>query len=517
MCVAVGDGHGGARYVRSGIGSQLAVRAAIQVGTACLSDAALLRASVPAASGRLLESWRADVDQHLAEHPLTSEEEAAVHGDPVIAYGSTVLLVVLRGAEAVALQLGDGDIVAGWRDGTAQRPVPEDTRNRAGQTTSLCLPDADRSFRSAVLERDGAPPDVITVSSDGYGNAFANVGWPTAVVADLLRQYDAAGLEAIARAAPQWAADSARVGGDDTTVAFVFRSGTARLPHVPPPAGDAAAASAPGGPSGPPSGPAPAAVAAAAPVAAPVVKRSSAIVGTAVAALVGLGVGWFVGGSGSDGERTIVAATTAPVSSAAPSTTSAPTTTTTTTTRPTTTTVVATTTTRTEPSTTEASVTSTTFDPLPPPAAGDPPLLAIKGLVYAVDLTTTPINVTPTKDESGRPPDLEIPTSWGRWIVENGKLTAAGRDVPFEESWGSPSSLALSASDRRMLVAFVQGDAATVVVYDARYPDRGGTAAPPIPLGEPSSENPDENPDDTTAAPQPGAAATTQPNPGGSP
>ncbi len=48
VCVAVADGHGGARYVRSAIGSELAVDVARRGGRpdAC-NGAALLRASVP--------------------------------------------------------------------------------------------------------------------------------------------------------------------------------------------------------------------------------------------------------------------------------------------------------------------------------------------------------------------------------------------------------------------------------------------------------------------------------------
>jgi hypothetical protein len=159
----------------------------------------------------------------------------------------------------VAVQLGDGDVVAAGADGVARRPVPPDGRNVGGRTTSMCLVDAAESFRITALDHAGRPPALVLVATDGYGNAFADPRWPEQVSRDLLALDRRHGRRAIAEALPRWVRESADVGGDDTTVAVAFRD---RREPVGDPYGAAAAAvpmpaSTPTGPHAVPVGPAP--------------------------------------------------------------------------------------------------------------------------------------------------------------------------------------------------------------------------------------------------------------------
>ena len=216
-----------------------------------------------------------------------------------------MVLVVARGTEVVAAQLGDGDVVVAPSLGVARRPVPGDARNVGNITTSLCLPDAAKSFRFADLALQGQPPELVLVSSDGYANSFRDANWPAAVVDDLVDALAASGVGAVESALPGWAAESARVGGDDVSIIVAVRrdtlAGLAQRPRPaaglrppsPPVTAGAAGAAAPR-PAGSPAGRAwPLALAAA-----------------AVAVVVGFALGWLL--HRSDGDGATAATTLAP-------------------------------------------------------------------------------------------------------------------------------------------------------------------------------------------------------------
>lgn len=226
---AVSDGHGGRRYVRSDVGSALAVGVAVthlaevvrtsEPGT---SFEDLLRREVPAIVG----VWRESVLSHVQTHPFT-ETEAARAGvdlehDPVVAYGATLLVVVV-GEDGVGLaQIGDGDALIRTH-GFATRPVPGDARLVAGETTSLCLESAVSDFRFAALP-GSSDPDLILLASDGYANSFADKDWWRAVVGDLAWFLADRGFDDFAVQFPAWLGESATVGGDDVSAVVIARS-----------------------------------------------------------------------------------------------------------------------------------------------------------------------------------------------------------------------------------------------------------------------------------------------------
>ena len=103
VAVAVADGHGGERYVRSATGSSIAVDVARQMSAELLrSNGDLARASREMPT-RLVAEWRRRVDAHLTQHPLEPADAERVGSDPRVAYGATLLLVVCRRDQAVAL------------------------------------------------------------------------------------------------------------------------------------------------------------------------------------------------------------------------------------------------------------------------------------------------------------------------------------------------------------------------------------------------------------------------------
>jgi hypothetical protein len=302
---AVADGHGGKRYVRSDRGSAFAVEIACDTVSEFLARYSDLRGDELLTTARealvspLVDRWRDTVRADLKREPLTPEEEqrsGQLHGEDLfLAYGATLLIAAVWDDTTLLLQLGDGDLNAVLRSGDVQRPVPEDHRLVAGETTSLGLPDAVESFRLAELpvsNRDTI--ELLMLCTDGYGNSFADPDWRHDVGADLLERARREGLDELGRALPAWLAESASAGGDDVTMALLYREGAAdaapAITAEQPAVSSAAAATDPGPPivvAQPP----------------PNRRGKGGIVGAIIAAVVALALGAAIGwiARGDDG------------------------------------------------------------------------------------------------------------------------------------------------------------------------------------------------------------------------
>jgi hypothetical protein len=221
VVLAVADGHGGRRYVRSDRGAALATALAVQISAELLSrpdsDPASVSRALPA---QLLPRWRGGVSAHLDAHPFTpTEHERAgrnLDEAPLPAYGATLVVALIAPDGVHLVQIGDGDALVHTAAGVC-RPVRDDPRLVGNQTTSLCLPDALSDFRHGFVAA-AQQPSLVLVSTDGYGNSFAADDWAHSVLADLARLVDRDGWAAVEAALPEWVAESARVGGDDVTV-----------------------------------------------------------------------------------------------------------------------------------------------------------------------------------------------------------------------------------------------------------------------------------------------------------
>ncbi|MDQ2677606.1 MAG: protein phosphatase 2C domain-containing protein [Actinomycetota bacterium] len=330
---AVADGHGGVRYVRSDVGSKLAVSIACRLG----ADAGRSLGAAPTVAAAqahlrtqfvdaLIEQWRAAVFDHVATHPFTADESVTagvelVDADPLIAYGCTLLVSVLAPEWVAFVQIGDGDVVTVDRDGRATAPVPGDARLVGGETTSLCLPTARTDARIAVSV---PPPEMVLLASDGYGNSFASPAWMQETGSGFAEILRTSGLDDIIDRLPGWLAESAEAGGDDVTVALMVHGATpargfldgrsAGSAIVTPPAASgradapatgpvgAVAASAAGSSgvraSAPPSGAG----------AAPAPRRRGALIALVLAGvLIGAAAGWFAAAGTSESTTTTTA------------------------------------------------------------------------------------------------------------------------------------------------------------------------------------------------------------------
>jgi hypothetical protein len=238
--VAVADGHGHCRHFRSADGSALAVAVGCKVGCALAADlagqaaGADAEAAVRSILGGLVREWRSAVAGHLARHPYTAEEQAALDatGDSVdVPYGSTLLVAVVSPPWLALAQIGDGDFLAVHPGGGSVVPLPGDERLDGLRTTSLCQPDAEEAFRVGVHNVAEVPLLALLIATDGFGNAQVDDPWQPGMGRDLARLTAEHDRRWFDDQVPKWAerCASAEGSGDDTTVVLLISPDTRAL------------------------------------------------------------------------------------------------------------------------------------------------------------------------------------------------------------------------------------------------------------------------------------------------
>lgn len=247
LVLAVADGHGSAKCFRSDVGSRLAV----ETVTACFrelfersaaADLSLVKRALEETFPQEVERrWKAAVDEHLVRQPLLLKEVVTVgekqgakaretiEARPVSAYGTTILAVVVHDAFIACVQLGDGDILVVDEAGGVERPIADDPRLFANETTSLSGENAWRDFRVAFQSLADSPPALILLATDGYSNAFRTPEDFQRVGPDLLEMLRTAGVEYVREQLTSWLEQASREGsGDDVTVGLLFHTGASQ-------------------------------------------------------------------------------------------------------------------------------------------------------------------------------------------------------------------------------------------------------------------------------------------------
>ncbi|KRB74987.1 hypothetical protein ASE01_16575 [Nocardioides sp. Root190] len=233
--VAVADGHGHKLHFRSDTGAALAVVSAVEelrrilaplADLAGQGDLAAATDLVRAAGAGLVDTWTAKVEHHLAAHPYSeAEDELGASADHLRAYGSTILATAAIGSLVVFLQIGDGDSVLVSARGEASRPLPEDPDLDGLHTSSLCQPRPLDALRVAVVDPDIEDVALVFLCTDGFGRARVDSdGWWRQTGEQLLEFSRSRGLNWIHEQLPEWLAEPAQIGGDDTTMALLVRS-----------------------------------------------------------------------------------------------------------------------------------------------------------------------------------------------------------------------------------------------------------------------------------------------------
>lgn len=258
LILSISDGHGSPKYFRSHIGAEQAVKTAAWVIQDLLDgqpDPTNLTAIKRTAEDRLpqeiVRRWKEAVEKHLQQTPLTPDElgtlehrkdaaaREAVAADPLLAYGATVMTVLVAETFILYLQLGDGDIlvVADAERGEVTRPLERDERLFANQTTSLCSPDAWRDVQIRFQALVHPPPALILLATDGYANSFVNEAAFLQVGIDVLTLIRTEGLAAVEVDLATWLTEASQAGsGDDITLGILCRADIAAQPETAEPA-----------------------------------------------------------------------------------------------------------------------------------------------------------------------------------------------------------------------------------------------------------------------------------------
>ena len=243
LILAVSDGHGSATSFRSDIGAQLAVEEAVAVCSTILTSqpdrpnlSAVKRWCEESLPREIVRRWCNAVADDLAVRPPTSEELSKLEAEkgiddrrhvtlePILAYGATILTLLVTESFILFTQLGDGDILTVSENGEISRPLPSDERLLGDETTSLCMREAWRDFEVSFQALDGTPPALVLVSTDGYANSFRNEADFLKIGPDYLNMIRLDGLDYVDRSLGAWLSEASHKGsGDDITLGIICR------------------------------------------------------------------------------------------------------------------------------------------------------------------------------------------------------------------------------------------------------------------------------------------------------
>jgi serine/threonine protein phosphatase PrpC len=195
--IAVSDGHGGNKYIRSGTGSSLAVEVICKMAEEMFQNDSYfspimsinrLDESAEHLKARFHMQWNAAVERHYNNNPFVNIDELflktncsdkdynSVMNNYKIAYGCTFLASIVYDDLALILQYGDGDVLGLYPNkDIADELIAADPRNIGNQTLSLCTLKTPREIQHRVLinnKKRQEVPLVIMLSSDGVKNSF---------------------------------------------------------------------------------------------------------------------------------------------------------------------------------------------------------------------------------------------------------------------------------------------------------------------------------------------------------
>ncbi|HWJ07775.1 MAG TPA: protein phosphatase 2C domain-containing protein [Nocardioides sp.] len=235
--VAVADGHGHKLHFRSDTGAALAVVSAIEElrrvlpDVAASTDHAAAEELLRTAAEGVVSTWTAKVRHHLEANPYSEPEVAlGADADPLRAYGTTILAAAAVADFVLFLQIGDGDSVLVSAHGEASRPLPEDPDLDGLHTSSLCQARPLEALRIAVVDAQVDDVALAFLCTDGFGRPRVDTtGWWRETGEQLLEFSRSRGLHWIREQLPEWLAEPAQVGGDDTTMALLVRSDVAGI------------------------------------------------------------------------------------------------------------------------------------------------------------------------------------------------------------------------------------------------------------------------------------------------
>lgn len=254
------DGHGGARYFRSDVGSRFAVDATKECVQAFVSeiDANLFKdkqftqkkaLSSEASSNiytkdtnvdkvlrqlfsSIIYSWREKITQHSLNTPLSEKERASIKSDYLSefeqgigiekTYGCTLMCYVYTASFWFAFHIGDGKCIAFDDNGTWSEPIPWDEKCFLNKTTSLCDSSAIDEFRYCYCG-DGNKPLAVFLGSDGIDDSFGETENMVNFYVQVLKLINKEGLEIAIANIHETLPQLSKIGSkDDMSIACIY-------------------------------------------------------------------------------------------------------------------------------------------------------------------------------------------------------------------------------------------------------------------------------------------------------
>lgn len=203
--ILVSDGHGGERYYRSDIGSELACKVSSELihsfvnqmpsdffagipltqygvkGECCGQPSKRHIDALKQLGNSIIATWRARIEKHSEENPISEEEKALIpeeyYGDLTDkerfakVYGCTLIGYVQTPTYWFGFQIGDGKCFSFHHETGPKEPILWDDSCFLNKTTSLCDSNASDKIRYS-FQGDGGFPYAVFMGSDGLDDSF---------------------------------------------------------------------------------------------------------------------------------------------------------------------------------------------------------------------------------------------------------------------------------------------------------------------------------------------------------
>ena len=231
LVVSIADGHGSRTCFRSDTGSKMAV----EVANVLISDELLkskhdldvIEKASKMLCKEICELWSKTVLRHLGKNAFTDQEVESLNEskrrdlgrNALLAYGTTLMTVVLSKDKIIVMNIGDGELLVKFKEENDVKVLNQNKRV-GNETESLALPFAHRYY--TVNTYDSSEVVAILAATDGYPNSFKQETGYMKVIDDLLNIRNDHGIKAIQDNLENWLLDTSKDGsGDDITACFV--------------------------------------------------------------------------------------------------------------------------------------------------------------------------------------------------------------------------------------------------------------------------------------------------------
>lgn len=231
LIVSIADGHGSQTCFRSDLGSKMAVETA----NVLIADR-ILNQNIAFMDGdeearalcqEISSLWTKTVLHHLGKNAFEDDEVKDLNSfrqrdlgkNALLAYGTTLMTLVITSTQVVVLNIGDAELLVKYKN--ADEPEIVNRNKRVGnETESLALKDAHDYYVVKRFETDQL--EALLAATDGYPNSFKQDSGYSKVIHDLIHIQKEHGIEAIQNNLSDWLEDTSVNGsGDDITACFV--------------------------------------------------------------------------------------------------------------------------------------------------------------------------------------------------------------------------------------------------------------------------------------------------------